>query len=179
VAATTVVPLGIFYLTGRIFDLSPLAALTLSVVLIATGTGVTIQTLANLGRLHTRPGRFLTLVSALDDVPAALLMTVLLFRASVRTGDIVIPTDLLAAAALALAAIAVVLRRSFPYRSAVLAALVLGFGVAVARALEIFYVSLVMGVSLRRSCWAFCFVPSATPSRGRSSGTWARCSSST
>ena len=87
VGATTILPFIVFLLTALLFGVELLPAITLSIVLITTGTGVTIQTLANLGLLHTRAGSFLTLVSALDDVPAALFMSLLLFSTPSLDGD--------------------------------------------------------------------------------------------
>ena len=80
VLVTTLVPMIFFYYMGLGFGLDHLGSLTVSVVLTTTGTGVTIQTLLNLGMLHSRAGQFLTLVSALDDIPATMFMTYLLFQ---------------------------------------------------------------------------------------------------
>lgn len=80
VLVTTLVPMVLFYGMGLGFDLDHLGALTVAVVLTTTGTGVTIQTLLNLGMLHSKAGQFLTLVSALDDIPATMFMTYLLFQ---------------------------------------------------------------------------------------------------
>lgn len=80
VLVTTLVPMVFFYYMGLGFDLDHLGSLTVAVVLTTTGTGVTIQTLLNLGMLHSRAGQFLTLVSALDDIPATMFMTYLLFQ---------------------------------------------------------------------------------------------------
>ncbi len=146
VGGTTLGPFIVFLLTGLLFGLELVPALTLSAVLITTGTGVTIQALSNLGLLHTRAGNFLTLVSALDDVPAALLMSLLLFSIPPLHGaDPVFRGDLALLAALTLIALTFVLRLRFRLRTPIATALTLTFGVTFAMVLERFHVSLVMG----------------------------------
>lgn len=86
VLVTTIIPMILFLGIAWLFSIDTLTALTLSVVLTTTGTGVTIQTLSNLKMLNTRTGQFLVLVSALDDVPAAIFMVILMMNAP-ATGE--------------------------------------------------------------------------------------------
>ncbi len=146
VGVTTVVPFVVFVLTALLFGVELFPALTLSVVLITTGTGVTIQTLANLGLLQTRAGTFLTLVSALDDVPAALLMSLLLFSAPLpQVEGSLFRGNSAFVALVALLALALVSKLQFRFRSPAASVLALSFGVALALTLERLHISLVMG----------------------------------
>ena len=144
VLVTTLVPMMFFYSMGVGFDLDHLGSLTVAVVLTTTGTGVTIQTLLNLGMLHSRAGQFLTLVSALDDIPATMFMTYLLFQkktevvaaASANSG---LAVYLMAGAVVSFGLIFLVRNRWG------LSLLFLAFSICVAKFLEGHQISAVMG----------------------------------
>ena len=78
VILTTLVPLGLFYYVGPLFSKSSLIFLIISVSPVTIGTEVTIQTMANNKMLHSKSGELLIMISALDDIPAALIMAFLL-----------------------------------------------------------------------------------------------------
>lgn len=142
VLVTTLVPMVFFYYMGLGFGLDHLGSLTVAVVLTTTGTGVTIQTLLNLGMLHSRAGQFLTLVSALDDIPATMFMTYLLFQNKaevVSTSGSGIELYLIAGAVVSFGFIYLVKNRWG------LSLLFLIFSVCVAKFLEGHHVSAVMG----------------------------------
>lgn len=146
VAWTTVVPFLFFYLVSHLFGLDHITSLTVAVVLITTGTGVTIQTLSNLGQLKTELGEFITLVSALDDVPAAIMMGLLMMNAPIKTqheGTLNLP--LLAASVVCLLAAFAILRSNVSSKRFWLSLYFIGFGVTFSAVLERFHISLVMG----------------------------------
>lgn len=146
VIVTTFIPMVCFYFTGKWFDLENTAALTLSVILVTTGTGVTIQTLSNQGMLHTRVGQFLTLVSALDDIPATIFMAWLLFDVPGSNLNISGVQGLYFGLALGSFLLVKLLRtKSFRHKEWVLSFVFILFAVFFAYSLEGFHVSLVMG----------------------------------
>lgn len=139
VLITTIVPIILFMGISYLFKLDTLTSLTLSVVLVTTGTGVTIQTLSNLNMLHSKPGQFLVLVSALDDIPAAFFMVILMMNAPGRidSGDIGWNFFLVSAIAFSLA--------YFVKNKWVMSILFLAFAVSFSKFLEGFHISTVMG----------------------------------
>lgn len=142
VLVTTMIPMIMFYYMGIGFDLSVLSALTVSVVLVTTGTGVTIQTLSNLGMLHTRVGQFLTLVSALDDIPATIFMAYLLFsnKSAMAVGEGGFNFYYLAGAVVVFSLAYLFKKQKWP-----LTIFFLIFAVLAAKMLESYHVSAVMG----------------------------------
>jgi Kef-type K+ transport system membrane component KefB len=78
ILATTILPVVFFWLIALSFGMKNISAWATATILITTGTGVTIQTLANMNLLNSKPGQFLIMVSALDDIPAALIMAYIL-----------------------------------------------------------------------------------------------------
>lgn len=142
VLVTTLIPMVMFYYMGIGFDLSVLSSLTISVVLVTTGTGVTIQTLSNLGMLHTRVGQFLTLVSALDDIPATIFMAYLLFqnKAAMAASESSFNFYYLAGAVIVFGLAFLFKKQKWP-----LTILFLVFAVFTAKILEGYHVSAVMG----------------------------------
>lgn len=140
VGITTIIPMALFYWISRVFDLTTLSAWTIAVVLVTTGTGVTIQTLSNLGMLRSKVGEFIVLISALDDIPAAIVMAVLLTIAPV-VKDPSIAYNWTNVILAALAFIILLKAKNKILRSL----LILAFGVFAAKAMESFHVSTVMG----------------------------------
>lgn len=141
VLVTTLIPMVFFYYMGLGFNLDHLGSLTVAVVLTTTGTGVTIQTLLNLGMLHSRAGQFLTLVSALDDIPATMFMAYLLFqnKTEVVAASSGIELYLIAGAVISFGLIYFVKNRWG------LSIIFLLFSICVAKFLEGHHVSAVMG----------------------------------
>lgn len=139
VLLTTIIPMLLFLGIAYAFKLDTLTSLTLSVVLVTTGTGVTIQTLSNLNMLHSRPGQFLVLVSALDDIPAAIFMVILMMNAPGRigTGEIGWNFFLVSAVAFTLS--------YFVKNKWVMSILFLAFAISFSKFLEGFHISTVMG----------------------------------
>ena len=148
VVLTTIIPMVCFYYTGTGFGISHISSLTIAVVLVTTGTGVTIQNLSYMKLLHTKVGQFITLVSALDDIPATMCMTYLLFAANTRSSSAA-PNNLnpiLAIGAVVfLAGCFFISRISHSYKKWLLSAGFLGFAVMSAKFLEAFHISAVMG----------------------------------
>lgn len=139
VLITTVIPMILFVGISYAFNLDTLTSLTLSVVLVTTGTGVTIQTLSNLNMLHSRPGQFLVLVSALDDIPAAFFMVILMMNAPGR-----VESGSLAWNFFLVSAIAFVLSY-FVKNKWVMSILFLAFAISFSKFLEGLHISTVMG----------------------------------
>lgn len=139
VLATTIIPMILFVGIAWLFHLDTLTSLTLSVVLTTTGTGVTIQTLSNLKMLNTRTGQFLVLVSALDDIPAAVFMVILLMSAPVSGNEMVLNYTYISAAVISFGLSFFVKNRW------VLSVMFLAFGISFAKFLESFHISVVMG----------------------------------
>lgn len=157
VALTTILPLIIYYILAVSFGLEQIEALTVSVVLITTGTGVTIQTLSNLGRLHTRPGQFLTLVSAMDDIPATLMMAWMLFD-SPKSMEAPALNWYFLAGAVALFVAAVILRKRLEFnKNAVFGVMFLIFAILLSKFMEAFHLSPVMGGLISGFFLALCF----------------------
>lgn len=129
----------IFYIIGRAFGLDSIASLTTATVLIATGTGVTIQTLSYLGLLKTQVGEFIATISALEDIPAAIMMAWLL--TSSGRSDIMPTNWMMLIVAGILFLVLIYFRKSTWFR----AVLALLFGYMLAKGLESFHVSLVIG----------------------------------
>lgn len=146
VGVTTVVPMVLFYFMGRLFNISDLGSWTIAVVLVTTGTGVTVQTLMNLGIMRSTTGEFITLISALDDIPAAIAMAFLLSKVTIQ-GEIQSSVNWLMILISAGTFILLMLlkKKSFKLSYFLKAILLLLFGVCSAKVLEAFHVSLVMG----------------------------------
>jgi Kef-type K+ transport system membrane component KefB len=136
---TTVIPMLLFVAIAYAFNLDTFTSLTLSVVLVTTGTGVTIQTLSNLGMLHSKAGQFLVLVSALDDVPAAIFMVILMMNSPVKTDSGSIAWQFLAISVLAFVLCNLVKNKW------VMSILFLAFAISFSKFLEGFHISTVMG----------------------------------
>lgn len=139
VLVTTIIPMLLFVGVAYFFELDTLTSLTLSVVLTTTGTGVTIQTLSNLKMLNTRTGQFLVLVSALDDVPAAVFMVILLMSAP-TSGDIGHLNYMFLGAAIVSFALNFLIKNKW-----VLSIMFLAFAISFAKFLEGLHISTVMG----------------------------------
>lgn len=139
VLLTTIIPMLLFIGLAWYFQLDQLTALTISVVLTTTGTGVTIQTLSNMNMLNSRTGQFLVLVSALDDIPAAIFMVILMMNAPSVTEGPALNFMFLGAAALAFGLNFIVKNKW------VLGIIVLAFAISFAKFLEGLHISTVMG----------------------------------
>jgi Kef-type K+ transport system membrane component KefB len=140
VIVTTIVPMIFFYGISFCFGLTVIESLTVSVVLVTTGTGVTIQTLSNLGMLHSRVGQFLTLVSAMDDVPAAFFMMFLLMNApasGVTSTPSVLP--------FIIGALVFLVSSFWINNKWGLSFFFILFAICFSKALEVFHISLVIG----------------------------------
>lgn len=146
VLLTTLFPMVLFYAMAKGFALSDLGSWTVAVVLVTTGTGVTIQTLLNLGILRTKVGEFITLISALDDIPAAIVMAVLLTIAPVVKLPSTTTNWLWAAGAIVTFLILFFLRnRVLSQKDLIISLVLLAFGVSSSKFMEAFHVSVVMG----------------------------------
>jgi len=139
VLVTTIIPIIFFVGVAYAFRLDTLTSLTLSVVLVTTGTGVTIQTLSNLKMLHSKPGQFLVLVSALDDIPAAFFMVILMLNAPGRVGSFDLSWNIFFVSTVAF------ILSYFVKNKWVMSILFLAFAISFSRFLEGFHISAVMG----------------------------------
>jgi Kef-type K+ transport system membrane component KefB len=82
VLLSALTPLLAWWPLQQAFGLEPATTLLFVAVLSATGTGVTLRVLAQLGALNTTSGRLLVGVSVLDDLPAIALLTLALLMGS-------------------------------------------------------------------------------------------------
>ena len=146
VSFTTIVPMILFYFLARSFSISELGAWTIAVVLVTTGTGVTVQTLMNLGIMRSTTGEFITLISALDDIPAAIAMAFLLTKVAIPgEAQSSVNWIMLVTSAGAYFLLKVLKQKTFRFSFFLKAILLLAFGICTARAMETYNVSLVMG----------------------------------
>lgn len=86
VLLSALTPLLAWWPLQQAFGLSTATTLLFVAVLSATGTGVTLRALGQLGALKTPSGRLLVGVSVLDDLPAIGLLTCSLLLAGTRLG---------------------------------------------------------------------------------------------
>ena len=86
VLLSALTPLLAWWPLQQAFGLSTATTLLCVAVLSATGTGVTLRALGQLGALNTPSGRLLVGVSVLDDLPAIALLTGSLLLAGTRLG---------------------------------------------------------------------------------------------
>lgn len=86
VLLSALTPLLAWWPLQQAFGLSTATTLLCVAVLSATGTGVTLRALGQLGALKTPSGRLLVGVSVLDDLPAIALLTGSLLLAGTRLG---------------------------------------------------------------------------------------------
>ena len=82
VLLSALTPLLAWWPLHQAFGLEPATTLLFVAALSATGTGVTLRVLAQLGALNTTSGRLLVGVSVLDDLPAIALLTLALLMGS-------------------------------------------------------------------------------------------------
>ena len=82
VLLSALTPLLAWWPLQQAFGLEPATTLLFVAALSATGTGVTLRVLAQLGALNTTSGRLLVGVSVLDDLPAIALLTLALLMGS-------------------------------------------------------------------------------------------------
>lgn len=146
VALTTIIPITCFFGISRAFEISSLGAWTVAAILVTTGTGVTIQTLNDLGMIRSKPGEFIILISALDDIPAAIIMAVLLAMAPIIKADALMLNWKFVALAVGFYIVLFVLRKKeFAYKKLITCLLLFAFGIFSAKVMEAFHVSTVMG----------------------------------
>lgn len=139
VLVTTLLPMILFFGIAWFFNLDILTALTISVVLTTTGTGVTIQTLSNMNLLTSRTGQFLVLVSALDDIPAAIFMVILMLIAPGNSEGASLNYNFLIAAAVSFG-LCFLAKNKW-----ILSLVFLAFAVSFSKFIESMHISTVMG----------------------------------
>ena len=70
------------YLVGHILGLPVLQSLGIGTVLTATSVGVSVRTLMDLDKLHTKVGAFILTVAVLDDVLGILILSIIVGQGS-------------------------------------------------------------------------------------------------
>ncbi len=160
VLITTLIPMLLFFGISWAFHLDTLTALTISVVLTTTGTGVTIQTLSNMNMLSSRTGQFLVLVSALDDIPAAIFMVILMLNAPAAAQGISLNYYFFGAAALAFGLNFVVKNKW------VLSIMILAFSISFSKFIEGLHISTVMGGLISGFILNYCLGQRAEAAQG-------------
>ena len=70
------------YLVGHILGFPTLQSLGIGAILTATSVGVSVRTLMDLGKLHTKVGTFILTIAVLDDVLGILILSVIVGQGS-------------------------------------------------------------------------------------------------
>ena len=70
------------YLVGQLLGLPVLQSLAIGAVLTATSVGVSVRTLMDLDKLHTKVGAFILTIAVLDDVLGILILSIIVGQGS-------------------------------------------------------------------------------------------------
>lgn len=70
------------YLVGHFLNLPLLQSLAVGAILTATSVGVSVRTLMDLGKLHTKVGAFILTIAVLDDVLGILILSIIVGQGS-------------------------------------------------------------------------------------------------
>lgn len=71
------------YIVGHTLGFPTLQSLAIGAILTATSVGVTVRTLMDLDRLHTKVGAFILTIAVLDDVLGILILSIIVGKGSI------------------------------------------------------------------------------------------------